>query len=65
MNYWEGLSLLSFAFGSLSLIMGIFLSFYVIYDENSFFYGGFALLLVFWSIAIGVKSYSRVLKQEN
>lgn len=69
MNYWEGLSLLSFAFGSISLVVGIFLSIYVesynVSTGNSIFYAGFALLIVFWAIAIGIKSYSRGSKQVN
>ncbi len=69
MNYWEGLSLLSFAFGSISLIVGVFLSIYVASFNYSYvnpiFFAGLALLIVFWTIGIGVKSYSRNSKQVN
>ncbi len=63
MNYWENISVASFILGGISLMVGIFLSFYF-YSIGSLFGNqvfefGAGLLLFFWVIAIGIVSYKK------
>lgn len=63
MDYSDAISLASFVLGGVSLIAGIFLSLSIfsmgLTGGNPVFEFGFGLFVLFWVIAIGIRSYSK------
>lgn len=63
MKFLESISLASFILGGMSLIIGSFFPYFFISGNyvNTFnvFEDGVGLLIFFWTIAIGIASYSK------